>query len=360
MLSVRHFRAQDNQVNGFYFSIGSGQSLAPFALSTTKTKDLMIKTLCLLGFIFTSFQGATAAARICPEPWLGAVDGSKDCALTPLTLDTFGSNKKRKPVTASIRNGYLEASSSAPFKGNILYYQGLGDSMLNHMPLFKSLTEDGFRVIAFDYMGQGGSTGSMNDTRIVEIGELGRIIWDRHARDLENFPKRTIVGWSTGGLAAYLESTIRFDVHKIILIAPGIFPNLLVGEQKLHKGQIDLITLPTLTKQKYGPSIYNPHIDPIKPTSPLKVPAFAADLSTTAYRQQFLGFRSPGTRTLVLLSGIEDTYVDAKKTKKFFEPAVAAGFAKVLQYPGTLHEIDNEVEPMASKARRDILTFLNN
>lgn len=68
-----------------------------------------------------------------------------------------------------IRLGYLTANSAVPFKGNILYYQGLGDSILNHDPLFSVLTNAGYRVIAFDYMGQGGSDGSMNHTSITNI-----------------------------------------------------------------------------------------------------------------------------------------------------------------------------------------------
>lgn len=56
-----------------------------------------------------------------------------------------------------IRMGYYP--EQGVFKGNILYYEGLGDSMLNHAPLFEKLSQNGYRVIAFDYMGQGGSSG---------------------------------------------------------------------------------------------------------------------------------------------------------------------------------------------------------
>ena len=58
----------------------------------------------------------------------------------------------------------------------------------------------------------------------------------------------------------------------------------------------------------------------------------------------------------VLLSGKEDSYVDAEKTRGVFKQN--STHFKLKQYPGTLHEIDNELEPIAGQAREDILNFI--
>ena len=116
---------------------------------------------------------AGAPQRICPAPWKSAFGNTSDCSLKDFTLETWsGWTGESWSVTAKIRSGYLAENPNVTFRGNIIYYEGLGDSMMNHMPLFQTLTQAGYRVIAFDYMGQGGSKGSMNDTRIYQIAKL--------------------------------------------------------------------------------------------------------------------------------------------------------------------------------------------
>ncbi len=305
-------------------------------------------------------QAAVARAekpRICPTPWKSHSQRPGDCSLRKFTLTTWDAwTGARREVNVDIRSGYLAENPDVPFRGNVIYYQGLGDSMLNHEPLFSKLTQAGFRVIAFDYMGQGGSSGSMNDTRIPQIGSLGDQIWAFHARDLARRPKKNIVGWSTGGLAAYVQAAEKSDVDNIVLIAPGIAPNINVGEHDVLRFKFNQITLRSLTTQTYGSGEENPHVDPIKPTSPLQVMDFSWNLLTTAKASR----RSPMRREVngfVLLSGDDDTYVNAGKTGAAL--AKSAPHFIVRQYPNTLHEIDNEAEPSRSNAHRDILDFLN-
>ena len=57
-------------------------------------------------------------------------------------------------------------SKTLPHKANVLYLEGLADSMFNHDKLINTLSRAGYQVIAFDYPGQGGSEGSMSQTRI--------------------------------------------------------------------------------------------------------------------------------------------------------------------------------------------------
>lgn len=250
-----------------------------------------------------------------------------------------------------IRIGYLKESESLSFKGNILYYQGLGDSMLNHDPLFESLTNEGYRVIAFDYMGQGGSEGSMNHTRISNIIELG----DQVVRLLKRGEKYSIIGWSTGGLAAYQKAYLDGgkEINSVVLIAPGIAPNIIVGEG-IFNFPLDEISLRTLTTNTFE-DVNDPHEDRIYPRSPVAVPAFAVNLQCTAKESRAwkISKKVPG---LVLLSGPKDTYVNAKKTKHVLREN--ASHFRVQEFAGALHEIDNEVEPIAISVRTSILNFL--
>lgn len=315
----------------------------------------LLSTVLLAATLGAGSAKAQGSQQICPSPWLGADGNQQDCRLDLLNLVTTGTiTGKEKIVHAKIRNGYLAENPNVPFRGNIIYYQGLGDSMVNHLPLFSKLTDAGYRVIAFDYMGQGGSTGTMNDTRIAQIAKLGNAIWNLHARDLNQFPEKTIIGWSTGGLAAYMQAATLSDVSKVILIAPGIAPNLTVGEQHPLQFKFNQITLGTLTTQTYGEGVENPHIDPIRPSSPLEVMNFSLNLTATARQSHTLPVDQ--TQGFVLLSGDGDTYVNAGKTMRLLRQ-VAPHF-HVKQYPGTLHEIDNEAEPVRSEAHQDILDFL--
>lgn len=290
--------------------------------------------LALLGFV----GNAKAMIGACPSPW------------------TCEQMKVFIPATSkyeSIRAGYIK--ETAPFKGNIIYYQGLGDSMLNHLPLFSALSEDGWRVIAFDYVGQGGSSGCMNSTRLVEIPYIGDQVWNRFYNSKTTKTKKTIIGWSTGGLAAYMQAA-RSKADKVILLAPGIVPNKIVGEG-LRSWPVNRISLESLTTAAADYSrIQDPHLDPIKPNSPVMVPEFAIDLLSSAKSAQKMKMPLK-VSGLVLLSGENDTYVNAAKTSRVLEKN--APLFKVKSYPGALHEIDNEVEHIQREAILDIVDFLN-
>jgi len=306
------------------------------------------RTLTLFSAL-SVFASATvfASEAICPKPWICEAVQLK-IPYTPLDLQSVPMSH----ASASIRAGYFPEEGS--FQGNIIYFEGLGDSFINHQPLFSKLSEAGYRVIAFDYMGQGGSSGKMDDTRIKTIPMIGDIIWKKFARDTETFPQKTIIGWSTGGLAAYMAASEN-KADRIVLIAPGIVPNAIVGAGLLSwpPNKITLSSLTTAAPYQSGDS--NPHLDPIRPNSPVKVTDFAVDLLSTARlaRHTQIPANIPG---LVLLSGSNDTYVDAEQTKKVLRKT--APHFKVVQCYGALHEIDNERESIREKAVYDILSFL--
>ena len=141
--------------------------------------------------VFECFIAIIALFLLSPLTIL-AYTGNRECsAEKPLNVHSNWhvfcvevEDKSGKPI--KLRAGYLQ-ESKAP-KGNILYLEGLADSMFNHEQLFTALMKEGYRVIAFDYPGQGGpgprqggSQGNMNDTRIVEdrvnIGFREILIW---------------------------------------------------------------------------------------------------------------------------------------------------------------------------------------
>lgn len=259
-----------------------------------------------------------------------------------------------------LRAGIMYESGEAKFKGCVLYLEGLADSILNHRPLFKALSQNGYRVIAFDYMGQGGSQGTMNHTRIyeplapgLEIGNQAKYIWNQyaHARGINGLncsqSKKMLIGWSTGGLATY---KLAFDgwADSVVLIAPGIHPKKFVGEGAKNPSLMftlqQVITEKTLTRNKFEGQV-NPHIDPIKPVSPSVVPLFAANLLLTSEWSHF--WKIPlKVNGLVFLSSEEDTYVDLEPTKLTLSNN--APHFSVVGYNGALHEIDNELPDVAN------------
>ncbi len=270
-----------------------------------------------------------------------------------------------KTVSANLRSGYIAEASNVPFKGNLLYFEGLADSIRNHAPFFLRLSAEGYRVIAFDYLGQGGSEGLMDDTRIADIPKIGDLAWKRYARDLAHFPTRTVIGWSTGALAAY-RAAAQNQVDRVVLIAPGI------GLKSVY-----LITQNTLTSARYSTKASNPHLEKISPRSPLLVIDFACDLRNVAAsaRGEFLddpsclnpfaktpkspspAWEIPGSIPgLVLLSDPKDKYVNSETTRGII---ASHSVFEIEQYAGALHEIDNEKDSIREKAYSDIVSFLN-
>ncbi len=287
------------------------------------------------------------------------------------------------------RVGYQLENPDVPFLGCVLYLEGLGDSMLNHQPTFSALTNSGFRVLAFDYLGQGGSDGDMDATRLdsqlvvhvdptfvampddrYEIGGQAKRVWEKYTdfkdpvfhRDCAK-SRRMILGWSTGGLAAYKLAHEEW-ADAVALIAPGIVTNKCIGEaagsvfncvQKLWNGQV--ITTRTLTRNPFNREP-DPHVDPIKPDSPSKVLFFAANLTVTSLQSRRWQI-NPHVSGIVFLSGEDDTYVDNRKSESIL--VKRAPHFKIVPYEkGSLHELDNEIQPIAEDLRARTVEFFRN
>jgi alpha-beta hydrolase superfamily lysophospholipase len=271
-----------------------------------------------------------------------------------------------------LRTGFYAESSATPFKGCVLYLEGLADSVANQGPLFNYLSQNGYRTVFFDYMGQGGSTGSMDDTRVfsiaapfAQISEMALTVWSKYSDAAETFnghscagSKKLVMGWSTGGLAAYGLAHDNW-ADAVVLIAPGIAVKTFVGESKkfpyrlfLFKGVISERSLTTCPTGALG---VDPHVEPIKPNNPLKVPGFSLDLVDSAKRSQTwtISDRIPG---LVFLGGPDDTFIDSPKVRPIL--ATNTKFT-VVNYPNGRHELQNECADISSDLYKKTVDFLN-
>jgi hypothetical protein len=215
-------------------------------------------------------------------------------------------------------------------------------------------------------MGQGGSAGTMNDTRIIsplekdqEIGQQARWVWElfsgsEYAWKGHNChgSKKRVMGWSTGGLAGYRLAYEQWP-QEVVLIAPGIHVKAMVGEAAGNWMNMfmfrDTITFRTLTRNTAAA-----HVDPVRPTTPATIPLFAANLVTSSLKSQ--AWKIPkNVRGLVFLSGIEDSYVERDKIFRTLR-ANASHFA-IQVHNGSLHEMDNELPPVASDVRERTVKF---
>jgi alpha-beta hydrolase superfamily lysophospholipase len=250
-------------------------------------------------------------------------------------------------------------------KGCVLYLQGLADSIKNHKPFFTKLTSHGYKVLAFDYRGQGGSEGTMNDTRVSvskpadknkSISAMADFVWNRFPECKTS--KKNVIGWSTGGLAGYVMAHEK-KADNVILLAPGIAPKLMIGESEKRWDKMlcfrQTITERTLTRNAYL-NEENPHVEVITPKSPMHVPLFAANLVKTGSNSRNWKIDS-SVKGIVLLSGQEDSYVDREKTLSVIRKN-APHFA-VKMYNGALHELDNEIPNVSMDVHESAIRFLD-
>lgn len=305
----------------------------------------------------------------------------------------LASKKEVKKITSMIEiPGIKRKLRSAYFleqdklKGCVLYLQGLGDSLNNHDPFFSSLNQAGYRVITFDYLGQGGSEGSMNKTRVstslppdvtgimmrrylkknkyYEIGNQAEHVWGKLSKIKNKYgqsceeSKKLVVGWSTGGLAAYKMAKDK-KADAVVLLAPGINIKLLVGEAASSPSRMlffkEVITERTLTRNKFK-GMLNPHKDEVKPKSPAYIPQFSGNLFFTSKNAQRWKI-SKDIRGLVFLSGKEDTYVDRDATIKTIRKKTP--HFNIISYDGALHELDNELEEVTEDLYPRIINFFD-
>ncbi|WP_413289031.1 alpha/beta hydrolase [Bdellovibrio sp. HCB337] len=272
----------------------------------------------------------------------------------------------------SLRTGYYRESSEVPFKGCVIYLQGLADSGLNQAPLFQYLSQHGYRSVFFDFMGQGGSSGTMNNTRIfdpmnptLQLSTQAQLVWEKYAtlkdsvngRDCSQ-SKKLVMGWSTGGLPAYMLAHEQW-ADAVVLFAPGIHVRAFVGESAAEPKKLltfqQVITERTLTRNKFE-GMTNPHVDPIKPLSPAHIPMFATNLLMSSKISQNWKI-SPKVPGLTFITGENDFYVNAPAVEKTLQQN--APHFKLERYPESYHELTNEMPEVSQEVYQKTVLFLN-
>jgi alpha-beta hydrolase superfamily lysophospholipase len=281
------------------------------------------------------------------------------------------------------RVGMMLEAEGREFQGCVIYLEGFGDSIRNHLPLFHHLANAGYRVLAFDYLGQGGSEGSMDNMRLdsmalplpvgraYEISAQAKWVWNYFSRtpDLRNnrtcaHSPKLVIGWSTGGLAAYRLAEQKW-ADAVALIEPTVIPKTCVGASanvsfpeclKKIFSNPNVITVHSLTSENYTVRA-NPHIDPIKPFNLLGVMGFGINLNTTAKLLARFWRIDPRVKGIVFLGGKNDTFSDPDATSRLLEKN--APHFTLIRYEQGLHELDNEVPAISENMRDRTVNFFD-
>lgn len=235
-------------------------------------------------------------------------------------------------------------------KADMLFLIGFGDRADNHGPLYKLMNEQGIRVISFDYPTHGESRCSHIDYEgFTSLSFMAQEIEEKTREDI-NRPL-FLSGWSTGGLLALRMVQQNFLAERfikgIVLITPGVSVYTFVGGD----GVIREKTL----SQNPNP----PHVAPPKPVSPFLTPVFASTIKLNAAigRNARLPFYTP---ILVLVAGEKlDKYVKTPVLKKWIQNSRGSkDNLLAFQCENSMHEMDNEINPIGPTVRNLIKDFV--
>jgi alpha-beta hydrolase superfamily lysophospholipase len=237
-------------------------------------------------------------------------------------------------------------------KADLLFFIGFGDRADNHGPLFKLMTEQGIRVISFDYPTHGKSRCSHLDYEtFTSLSDMAQEIEEKTREDV-NRPL-FVSGWSTGGLLAIRMIQNNFlaerFVQGLILIAPGVSVYTFVGGDGIIRERT-LLQNPT-----------PPHNGPPSPVSPFLTPVFAVNLKLNSQlaRESHLPNFIP---TLVLVAGEKlDKYVKTPVLKEWIKKErMTKSNLTAFQCENSMHEMDNEIGTIGPTVRNLIKDFINN
>jgi alpha-beta hydrolase superfamily lysophospholipase len=241
-------------------------------------------------------------------------------------------------------------------KGDVLYLHGFGDRLDNHGPLFQEWNEQGLRVISFDYPSHGETRGPGLDSfnapkgALAGLGEIAKQV-EQNTRQDKSRPL-ILAGWSTGGLLGIRVlqqlSGITFERRPsaAIFFAPALSMRPTIGRN-------GIVTEETLSKNPNPP-----HLGPIKPLSPTKLPLYSADVlanAKLAWKERF-----PVIPTLILLGDDkEDKYVSSDQVRAWIMQQRAQGnkLIKAMSCTKAMHELDNEPDPVGAEVRRAAALF---
>lgn len=283
---------------------------------------------------------------------------AQSTSCSPLS-DVPGMQVHRESVvhdTLQLRVGTMDPAGEP--KGDILFLHGFADRFDNHLPLFETWRDAGFRVISFDYPSHGETCGSgIDNFRINGIAALAVFVEVLTRQPSSIDRPLLLAGWSTGGLVATrmmeapeiapMAPSVRVrPVKGAFLLAPGVDVKLVVGD-------FARVTEETLTSDPNPP-----HRGEITPRSPVNTPLFAADLILNAHHAR----RDPFPKnipTMVVTGGEnEDVYVKTAGVKDWVNARQDEN-ARVfgLGCEGARHELDNEARPFRDDVRTSAARF---
>lgn len=246
----------------------------------------------------------------------------------------------------------IQSPEGISTKADMLFFIGFGDRADNHDPLFKLMNEQGIRVISFDYPTHGKSRCSHIDYET--FTSLSDMAQEIEVKTREDINRPLIVsGWSTGGLLALRMMQNNFlaerFVQSLVLITPGVSVYNFVGGDGIIRERTLL--------QNPNP----PHVGPPSPMSPFLAPVFAATLkfNSKLAKESHLPHYIP---TLVLVAGDKlDKYVKTPVLKQWIKKErVTKSNLTAFQCEQSMHEMDNEINPIGLTVRNLIKDFVNN
>ena len=241
---------------------------------------------------------------------------------------------------------------SVPIVADGLYLHGFGDRFSNHEKLFKTWAQAGVRTIAFDFPDHGETCSNALSSHLdfFTFEELSFIATQVMTKAGEK-PWRPLLlaGWSTGGLLAIrmAQATLGFHefarhIHGLVLFAPAVRVPYLVGE----RGKVTNQTL-TQDTELWARDI--------EPGSPLCKPVFASRILDSACRSWKSSFPQH-IRTLVLAASDDDKYINTGGLKQWVDAQRAHKGSEItaVQYPQSMHEIDNEHDLFGGQQTREL------
>lgn len=255
-------------------------------------------------------------------------------------------------ATTPISAGYLPENPARPFRGNVLYLPGFADSYQNHTPYLRTLAQEGYRIISFDYPGMGSSTTPVGAYRITtpdtpyQLSEVARVVWAHLANQQAGADtNRVAISWCIGSLIA-LQLTHQHWLDANVFYAPS------------YKSRPSTLFLRDRERwlSSAEPS-ETQHIRPIYPESPLKVLAFAKNIKQSAsiLRRQPLRKEQTG---IAFVTGERDRFIVGGAYLKQVLAQQAPGFEQV-DLPQARHEIHNETATIRDAVGKRTLLFLN-
>lgn len=258
-------------------------------------------------------------------------------------------------------------------KACVLYLEGLSDSFFNHQNLFSDLNRAGYRVLSFDYLGQGGSEGELSQMRVdsrlnqpfmtgqeFEISEQAKWVWSHFQGACRNSPK-LVIGTNVGGLSAFKLAKEKW-ADAVILLSPSLSPTYCIHEvsdrlvDRCNSDEVLPLEVP-LASREPG-SVPELAFEPPRPATLDEAKGFVINLVSTAYlRAPRWRVSKNGTSGLVFLPGVDDPELDREEARRILIHN-APDFT-LISFEEARGNLDQERPEISTRLRRRLIKFLD-